>query len=190
MSVDLLTEVEYASWPDEALVMEVQAGNIRPFSLLVQRYQTRLVWFVRRIVSDEEQATDIVQDALFKLYRSIDRYDPRRRFSTYVFTIAKNEAISWLRRQRQNLQLDEIAEIADDVELVAQFEDRERSNRVRTAIAGLEGKYRQVIELYYIDQLDYQEISSRLALPLNTVRTHLRRAKEQLATLLYDQSAT
>lgn len=169
---------------DIELVREVQQGDLFAFETLVKRYQRGIVSFVYRIVHNFETAEEVGQDTFFKLYQTIERLDTSKRFSTYLFEIAKNTAISTLRKQHKEVRLDEMAEIAEDESFYEALAQSEKERSVREAVAELEEKYRLVLRLYYFDDLSYEEISTRLKLPLNTVRTHLRRAREALKPLL------
>ncbi len=170
---------------DEALVSKIQEGDVLAFEILVKRYQRRLFSFVFRIVYDAHAAEEVVQDTLFGAYKTIDRVDVTKKFSSYLFTIAKNTAISYLRRRKQTVSLKNIEEQAQEEEtLYKGLIEAEKQHRVREALRALEEKYRRVIALYYFDDLSYEEISQKLKLPVNTVRTHLLRAKKKLKEVL------
>ncbi len=165
---------------DTELIRSVQRGDIFAFELLVKRYQKPLVHFAYRFLKSEQEAEEVAQDAFVRLYKTIDRVDDSRKFSTYLFEITKNAAISALRKKKQTVPLETIVEHAADESLYETFVQKERGSRVRQAIRRMEKKYRDIIHLYYFEDLSYEQISSALRLPINTVRTHLRRAKEDL----------
>lgn len=174
---------------DEELAREVQQGNISAFELLVKRYQRRLFSFVYRYLRNHEDTQDVVQDALVKVYVSIEKFDLSRKFSTYIFEIAKNTAISKLRQARKTLPLEGTEEAEGDEKIYERLSKSEDSARVKAALAGLAGKYRQMIDLYYFKDLSYEEIGKKLHLPLTTVRIRLHRAKQQLRSkLTYEAS--
>jgi RNA polymerase sigma-70 factor (ECF subfamily) len=167
------------------LVIAIQNGDIFAFEQLVKRYQKGLFAFAFRIVFNAGLAEEIVQDALFKIYGAIDRVDTKKKFSTYLFEITKNTAISALRGKRNTIPLEAIVTASDDEAIYEQLNRKEEQERVRRAIRTLPDKYRHVIALYYFDELSYEEISKTVRLPINTVRTHLYRAKEQLKRKLH-----
>ncbi|OGG31269.1 hypothetical protein A3A63_01135 [Candidatus Gottesmanbacteria bacterium RIFCSPLOWO2_01_FULL_46_9] len=174
---------------DEELVVAVQEGDILSFEALVKRYQRGLFFFIMRFVRDEGTAGDIVQETLFKVYQVIDDVDTARKFSTFIFEIAKNKAISHLRSRKKHVSLDEVTDVAEDESFIEQFLRKDLAFSVRAAVKKLPKKYRDVISLYYFDELSYEEVGSKLHMPVNTVRTHLRRGKEQLRKLLpYENS--
>src|SRR5437868_10882522 len=99
---------------DLELVLAIQEGDILAFEVLVKRYQYGLLAFTYRIVHDEATAQEVVQDAFVKVYKYVDRVDPARKFSTYLFEITKNTAISALRAKKHTVSLEEVGEIAQD----------------------------------------------------------------------------
>lgn len=168
---------------DEELVARVQEGDMLAFETLVKRYQQRLIHFVNRIVRDETTAEEVAQDTFVKTYRAMERIDTQRRFSTYLFAIAKNTAISYLRKRHPEVTLDESISDGGRSSVEETIEKKEERETVNRALASL-GKYQKIIRLYYFENLSYKEIAKRLQLPVNTVRTYLRRGKEQLKRIL------
>ena len=187
MSGTIARLTDFEDWPDEALVLEVQSGDIRAFEYLVHRYHRRLFFFLRRLIRDEAIVEEVVQDAFFNLYRTIERVDPTKRFSTYLHAIAKHQAISTLRKMKLALPIETAEDITDDDPIEERLSKQHESVEIQQLIDELEEKYRSVIKLYYFDTLSYEEIQEKTGLPINTVRTHLRRAKELLRQRLsYD----
>ncbi len=175
--------------PDEQLVLAIREGNVLAYEELVKRYQRGLYVFVFRIIHNEDAAKDIVLESLFKVYQNIDKIDVKRKFLTYVFEIAKNAAISELRRQKYNVSLEEIVDVQEEESFVEELYRSDMAQQIRQEISKLSSKHQQVIRLYYYEELSYEEISAKLKVPLNTVRTYLRRAKIQLKhkLLTYEQ---
>ncbi len=168
---------------DEQLVQEVQQGNIPAFEALVNKYQHKLISFVVSVVRDHHAAQDIVQETFIHLYKTIERVHTDQKFSSYLYAIARNQAISFLRKRKTHVDISQAEDIAgeDSPELYAQ--QRDEQDRVESALAQIDKKYRKVLTLYYYDNLSYEEISKVLHLPVNTIRTHLRRAKAALKSL-------
>ncbi len=169
---------------DEVLVAEVAEGNISAFEELVNRYQKKLLSFVFSIVWDEAAAQDVVQETFISLYKTIDRIDTAKKFSAYLFSITRNYAISYLRSRKVHAPLETAEKVAGDDNPELRLEVSDENKRVQEALNIIDHKYKQVIMLYYFDDLSYEEIASRLGVPVNTVRTHLKRAKEALRRVL------
>lgn len=169
---------------DETLVTQVQEGNIGAFEELVRRYQRKLYRFVIRIVPEHHIAEDIVQEACIRLYTSIEQVDTTKKFSSYFYAITRNVTMTFLREKKHDVSFEKVnflaTEESPDTQLI-RFDER---HRVHQAIASLNTKYKKVISLYYFENLSYEEISRKLKFPINTVRTHLKRAKEALRKIL------
>lgn len=169
---------------DESLVAEVQEGSIAAFEELVNRYQRKLLGFAVYIVRDRELAQDVVQESLILLYKTIDRVDTSKKFSSYLYAMTRNSAISALRRQKHTITLEDIAHLPALESVDEQYIKKEKKTWIRAALRELDAKYHKVISLYYFEDLSYEEISKRMHLPVNTIRTHLRRAKAALRKVL------
>jgi len=168
---------------DEALVRDVQEGSIAAFEVLVTRYQTKLHSFVTYLIRDPAEAQDVVQESFIRLYKTIERVDTGKKFSSYLFSVTRNLAISYLRNRKQHAPLVEtLAATGESPE--AALEQKDTVLRIEKALDMIDNKYKKVISLYYYDNLSYEEIGIRLNTPVNTVRTHLRRAKEALKKVL------
>jgi RNA polymerase sigma-70 factor (ECF subfamily) len=132
------------------------------------------------MVGTDEVAEDITQEVLFRVYTVIDRIDPTKKFTTFLFEIAKNKSIDYIRARKSTSSIEEM-EIADNsLPLEEILFEEEKKKTLQQAIHHLPEHYRTVILLYYFDELSYEEIAKQLNLPINTVRTRLKRAKEQL----------
>jgi RNA polymerase sigma-70 factor, ECF subfamily len=166
---------------DIELIYEIKAGNIAAYEILVKRYQNKVFYFVNRIVRNDKDAEEIVQDTLYKVYTYIDKVDLHKKFSTFLFEIAKNLAISKLRSRHQTLPLNEMIEVDEDVKIYENLFQVDLSHDMHRILATLDQKYRLVIQLYYIEDLSYAEIAQKCKLPINTVRTRIKRAKLLLA---------
>lgn len=174
---------------DEQLVRDVQGGSVLSFETLVRRYQQRVFAFVRRIVRDEDASSDVTQETFISLYKTIDRVDAEKKFSSYLFTIARNAAYSYLRSRRHDAPLSEAETIPSRETVEGAYERREHAARIRRAVSAIDRRYKAVISLYYFDDLSYEQISKKLSIPINTVRTHLKRGKAILRQLLrYEKS--
>lgn len=169
---------------DEALVRDVQEGSISAFEMLVTRYQGKLHSFVSYLVRDSIAAQDIVQESFMSLYKTIDRIDIDKKFSAYLFSLTRNHALSYLRGHKSHVPLEHASnmEASESPETVLEHGDEEE--RLEKALQTIDDKFSQVIRHYYFDNLSYEETGKALGIPVNTVRTHLRRAKTALRKAL------
>lgn len=190
-----------AETPDEDLVSAVLAGDRERYGDLVERYQGRLVNYLYRLLRNLDEAHEMAQEVFLKVYQALDRYDPRYRFSTWLFRVAQNAAIDQIRRRRLKLvpihRQDEGDEEGRDWDLPSpergpyrHLRNRERGAAIQSAIDGLPWEYRELIVLRHFGELSYDEIATVKEMPLGTVKNKLFRGrqmlKEKLAEFLAD----
>lgn len=180
---------------DAEIVRLILAGNEDLFADLVNRYRTRLCRFIERYTNDAEDARDVTQDVFLKVYGALDSFDPKYKFSTWLFRIAGNAAIDHLRRRkvrplRLELPVDEDGE-ARQVEpkdiRPDPLEDLSRRRlglALHEAIGRLPDDYRELISLRHYGELPYEEIAELKGMPLGTVKNKLFRARQALRDLL------
>jgi RNA polymerase sigma-70 factor (ECF subfamily) len=154
---------------------------------------------VFRMVRDRETAEDLAQDAFIKVLNHIDKYSPEFKFSSWLFKIANNVAIDWLRRKKlDTVSLDGSPHAASLAEIEAttfdvaarqetaleEMEARELGTAIERAIAKLRPEYRSCIMLRHVEGRSYEEIAATLDLPLGTVKTYIHRARHELRRAL------
>ena len=182
--------------PDEELVAAALDGDELAFGRLVRRYQRRLTAFLSQLVGDIELARELCQEAFIRAWSALDRFDPRYRFSTWLFRIAHNLGIDQLRRRRlQTMSLYRRDADGDEVEMavvdfnkdpLGHFENLELAQTLRKAIEGLRPEYRELVLLRHFGGLSYQEIADFKEMPLGTVKNKLFRAHSVLRKALQE----
>ncbi len=159
------------------------------FGNIVDRYQAKLRRYITRLgVKNPDDQEDVLQEIFIKVYRNLNSFDPSLSFSSWVYRIAHNEAVSWYRRLKVRPEgylvadsealLGLLAHDGEGPEVRAEREHDARS--VQTALESLEEKYRVVLVLRYFEYLEYEDISHVLKVPVGTVGTLIHRAKKQL----------
>lgn len=177
------------SYTDEQLIARFQAGDENAYIELVNRYRNRLMTFVFRFVGETEQAEDIVQDTLIKVYTHRHFYKEIAKFSTWIYTIAGNLSKTELRKRKRRktssisqMGIDdrdyEIPAIEPETDDVLQGEYTEQ--QIQRSIQSLPQHFRTVIILRDIQELSYEEISKIVDVPLGTVKSRINRARLQL----------
>lgn len=165
------------------------AGDKNAFAVLVKQYQAPVLALCLRLTGNREDAADVAQQAFVQAFKHLDRYDPDQPFRPWLYRIATNECIGFLRRRGRHqavaTETEVLEQVSDPAEgapaLVDMAENREQ---VRSAVAQLPLQYRQVVVAYYFQELSYQEIARQTGIPIGTVGTLLFRAKQQLKRLL------
>jgi RNA polymerase sigma-70 factor (ECF subfamily) len=180
---------------DEQLVVFVLAGDRRAFELLVRRHQTGVVNHLYRQTGQRELAWDLAQEVFLKVYTSLPRFDPKYRFTTWVYRIATNRAIDLMRRKTVPVcSLDETivegprrASLTDSTpgpHEMARCSQLQR--RIASALGELPEEYRRLLLLRNEQHFSYHEISRITDLPVGTVKNRIFRARAQLRDLLGD----
>ena len=180
---------------DEEVVRAVLKGDRDRFEELVRRHQRPIINFLYRMVGNFDLALDLSQDVFVRVYASLDRFDPRYRFTTWLYRIASNCAIDHLRRRRpattsldapQQLEDGEVhyQPVSQDADPARRFEARERLNRLERAIDRLPEEYRKLVLLRHSAHLSYEDMARATRSPLGTVKNRLFRAREMLRAQL------
>lgn len=177
---------------DEALAVAAQRGSESAFRELVERYHRPVYSLLMRIVRQSETAEDLAQESFVKAWKALARFDPERRFSSWLFKIAHNSALDSLRRQGlETVSLD--APIGDSEEApempadpsaenpLARLVARDSGRALEAAIGELRPQYREILLLRFQEGLAYEEIADVLSIPLGTVKIHIFRARAELA---------
>lgn len=164
---------------EQELIARSINGDHDAYAQLVDRYKNALYHHCFAIVRQEDVAEDIAQDTFITAYYKLRLYNPAFRLSTWLFKIATNKALTWLKKAARETAADDdmIANIAShhtppDVE--AQY------GELHAAVGKLQPTYRSVISLYYWQGLSYQEIATVLSAPTGSVKSWMRRAKQEL----------
>jgi len=184
-SSDMNDKFKYS---DEKLILRFQEGDINAYNELVKRYKDRLLNFVLRYFNNVEQAEDVVQDTLIKLYTHASYYKKVAKFSTWIFTIAKNNALTELRKNKRK-KTDSLW--TDDGQVI-DINSKEESldSKVQNEIAidqlnkfldEIPENFRMAVVLRDFEELSYEEISKILEIPIGTIKSRINRGRIQLA---------
>jgi RNA polymerase sigma factor (sigma-70 family) len=176
---------------DLEVIRAVLAGNTNAFAQLDRKYRRKLYGVIRSIVRNDDDAQDLVQDTLLKAFRALDTYKQEYPFEKWLFKIASNTCIDYIRRTRfapERLELDDSggdAPVRQYIDHDSPIPDEELIRKERTAILSsaiesLPEKYRIVIELRHEREMEYADIAEYLGVPLGTVKAHLFRARQLL----------
>jgi RNA polymerase sigma-70 factor, ECF subfamily len=187
--------------PSPALVRRAQAGDRAALSELVQSQQTYVYSIAMSLMHNPADAADMTQEAFVRLLRSLGTYRGETKFTTWLYRLVTNICLDGLRRRGRPVDsLDEPAggpsddgtqtpgeRLADSDrwnQPEEQIELRESATEVRDALGSLPASQRLALTLHYFEDLRYEDIAEVMGLPLNTVKSHIRRGKERLALML------
>lgn len=183
---------------DAELVRQSRSGQTAAFGVLVARYQDRVFNTCYRICHRHADALDLTQATFLRAFESLERFESRARFYTWLFRIAVNLAISHCRRARRRpvpLDDDDEAEAAPLSATVASREPgvvevavrREETRQVEQALAQLDEEHRAVLVLKDIEEMDYATIAEVLDVPVGTVKSRIHRGRLRLYELMHGE---
>lgn len=182
---------------DAEVVAAVLEGDQELYGELVQRYQGRLVNYLYRLLRSVPEAEDLAQEVFFKLYQALDRYNPKYKFSTWLFRVAQNAAIDRIRKRRLKLvSMDRTGDPdantgpwefpSSDPDPYGDLRNVERGEAIQNAIDRLPWDYRELIVLRHFGELSYDEIAKLKDMPLGTVKNKLFRGRQMMKQELRD----
>lgn len=170
---------------DEDIARQVQVGDVQAFGVLVTRYQDKIIRYGHKFLSGYADIEDVAQEVFIKAYENIKSFDPDRKFSSWIYRIAHNEFINTIKKiGREPLPFFDPDTLFPHP-LSHDFTDRgilsrEAREILSACLEKISAKYREVLVLFYIEELSYQEIADVLHVPLATVGVRLKRARDLL----------
>ncbi|MCG8373092.1 MAG: sigma-70 family RNA polymerase sigma factor [Balneolales bacterium] len=187
-----------SSIEDDKLVAEALRGREDSYKKLVDKYDRPIYFHIRKMIKEVEMVEDLVQEVFIKAFKNLQSYSNEYAFSTWLYRIATNHTIDYLRKKKlQTFSINDPIKTKDG-EMEVQLPDNtyatdapmiknQRKVIVQNAIADLPEKYRKVIQMRHMEELSYDEIAVELDLPLGTVKAHIFRARELLYKALIDK---
>ncbi len=190
-----------SSLEDLKWVNRASGGDQTAFGLLMRKYHQPLYFHVLRMVHYRDLVEDLLQEIFAKTFDNIHSFNPTYAFSTWLYRIATNHTIDYLRKKKlRTMSLDEPIqtkdgemklEVADDSEVTDEsIQYSQRAKIIREAIDLLPPRYKEVIQMRHMEEKSYQEIAEMLDLPLGTVKAHIFRARELLYKHLKDREGS
>lgn len=181
---------------DAKLVARVQAGDKAAFDLLVLKYQRKILRLLSRMLRDQSEIEDVMQEAFIKAYRALPQFRGDSAFYTWLYRIAINTARNWMASQARRPSspslhqsedgetFDEIDNLTDNNTPESLLASREIAESVNETIQALPAELRTAIVLREIEGLSYEEIAQAMGCPIGTVRSRIFRAREAIASKL------
>jgi len=172
---------------DEIIATRIQQGNTDALGILIDRYETKLKRYGMRFLAYDDDIEDAVQEIFIKAYKNIQSFDANRKFSSWIYRIAHNEFINHIRLHARDplpfldFEVDTLIPhpFSDDTP-ESDLEKKETKELMDKALKKLSPKYREILLLFYYEELSYEEIADILRIPKTTVGVRLNRAKKEL----------
>ena len=174
----------------------LENGDPTAYRELMKLYRDPLYFMLYEKVSNEELAKDLTIEALGKAFQKLHLYTPEYTFSTWLFAVARNHCIDYLRKHKlktisiNQLMIDKDGKrtnfdlISTDLNPEQRIEKKQRIGILRQIVNQLKPKYRNLVKLRYFKEMTYEEISTYLDIPIGTVKAQLHRSREQLFSIM------
>ncbi|MFM7638062.1 MAG: RNA polymerase sigma factor [Crocinitomicaceae bacterium] len=181
---------------DLTLVEDALAGNQLAYATLMERYRDSIYFMMVKMVKNPDDADDLTIEAFGKAFSRLDQYSPSFAFSTWLFKIASNNCIDFIRKKRIQLTSMDSGIVMEDGEKMRidaksatlnpeeSIMQGQRIVHMRLLVSKLKPKYRDLVEKRYFEELSYEEIAEQMNLPLGTVKAQLFRARDFLAAMM------
>lgn len=176
---------------DAATIARILAGDKQAFQLLEKKHRRVVTSLIRKMIRNDDDVADLVQETFIKAYTALHSYQSEYAFSSWIYRIASNNCIDFLRRRRlQFISIDRPIS-TDDGEMQMELPDAsyladthiyadERTKILQRAIENLPEKYLRVIKMRHEEEMEYQDIAEKLELPLGTVKALIFRARKRM----------
>lgn len=171
---------------DEELVKLIYTKDQELYGEIISRYQNKLFFYVARYVRNQEDVKDILQDVFLKTFKNLRSFDCKRKFSSWIYRIAHNEAINFIRFnfQKKTESLDQNEYLKNTLgkwdELDKKLDRKNELEKLKKIVSELPLKYREPMILKFYEDKTYEEISDILRKPVNTIGTLINRGKKML----------
>ena len=171
---------------DNQLAEVIRTKDEELFAEIISRYQQKLFYYVNRLINNPDEAEDVVQDVFLKVYKNLNGYDPKLKFSSWIYRIAHNEAVNWLRKntkyKKESIDQNEYLEatLTDGKDFTAELDIKVELEKANQAIQNLPEKYKEVMILKFVEERSYEEISDILKKPINTIGVLINRGRKLL----------
>ncbi len=175
---------KYRELTDDELVKLVKAGEVEPFDELVRRHQVKIHDLCYKMVRNYDDARDLAQETFLKAYRKIMKFGGRSKFSTWLYRIAVNNCLNFLKKQRPTEQLFEEITSSGLEDPVQIYKSKKFGEMIRKAVAKLPEVQKAVFTLRTLEELSYQEVSEILKKPISTIKVNHHLAVKNLRRYL------
>ncbi len=187
---------EKAQYDHKLVKQAVEDGDQRAYAELMGRYRDSIYYMLLKMVNNRDDADDLTIEAFGKAFKRLHQYTPDYAFSTWLFKIASNNCIDFIRKKKKNLySIDSKPENEDgeeiNIDIKATSPDPaervmkdQKVEIMREVVSKLKPKYKRLVELRYFKEYSYEEIAEELDIPLGTVKAQLYRAREVLFSIM------
>ena len=159
------------------IIEKVRSKDQELYSIIIERYQNKLLRYAVNLIKNEDRAIDVVQDSFIKAFINLNDFDTKKKFSSWIYRIVHNEAINIAKKYQKEQPILEDFDFQSDESVEDNFEQKEAIAKVKKCLGEIQLLYSEPLALFYIDEKSYEEISDILRIPIGTVATRISRAK-------------
>lgn len=157
----------------------------KAFNLIVDEYQQRMYWHIRRMVTDHDDANDVLQNTFIKIWKALPKFTGDSKFYTWAYRIATNESITFINKRKDDASFDDLAySISQNLEADAFFDGNEAQRKLHAAVSALPEKQKAVFNLKYFEELKYEEISKILDTSVGGLKASYHHAVKKIEDYL------
>lgn len=167
----------FSKLTDEEIVKIVRSNDQEAYAFLIKRYEKKLTRYASYLVNDENLAADIVQESFIKAYINLNSFNLKKKFSSWVYRIVHNQAMTLISKNKQHQPIDDAFEVESGVSLEDDLLKKELAKRIHDCLKQMSVLYKEPLSLFYLEEKTYEEISDILRIPTGTVGTRINRAK-------------
>lgn len=176
-------------YDEDIVVAGLRKGDQRAYKTMVQRFKPSMFVLINNIVYNRHDAKDLLTHTFEDAYLNIHRFQPYHKFSTWLFSIAKNNCIDYLRTRHEVAGEMSVNDLCENIRCNCStpeemFIRNQQAEMIHRVVNRLKGKQKVLVTDYYFNQLKYSEISEKHQMPETTIRVHIHRAKERMYKLL------
>ena len=168
---------------DEQLVEKVRSVDQELYTLVIKRYEDKLLRYATSLVKDGDRASDVVQESFIKAFVNLKGFNISKSFSSWIYRIVHNEAVNLIKKFQKEVKLPDNIDFKSNENIEEDFDRKEIIKKVQHCLKEIPLIYVEPITLFYIEEKSYEEISDILRLPMGTVATRINRAKKILRNI-------
>jgi RNA polymerase sigma factor (sigma-70 family) len=163
------------------------------FNLLLNKYQQKIYWHIRRLVIDHDDTDDLVQDVFIKVWKNLENFRSDSQLYTWIYRIATNESITFLNKQKQrnNTPLDEVSSELEETLVASSYFDGDKIQmKLQKALLTLPEKQRLIFNMKYFDDLKYEEIAAITGTSVGALKASFHIAVKKVETFMLNEDIT
>jgi RNA polymerase sigma-70 factor, ECF subfamily len=168
---------------DEEVVENICKGQVDLYSIIIERYQNKLIRYINLLIRNHDYAVDIVQESFVKAYINLQGFDTNRKFSSWIYQIAHNQTLNFIKKHKRQILVSDDIDFISEEDIESDFDKKENLQKLENCIEALDTKYSEPLILFYFEKKSYSEISDILRMPEGTVATRISRAKSLIKKL-------